>query len=516
VNSSKGNNYQAKIKSVAELKQILGSRPRDKNVVMCHGTFDIVHPGHIRHLTYASEEADILVASLTGDAHITKDNFRPFVPEELRAINLAAMEMVDYVIIDPNPTPLENLRLLQPDYFAKGYDYFSEGVHPKTQEEIEVLESYGGEIIYTPGDVVYSSSRLINLEPPSIAAEKLQLLMASDDLVMDDLRQTLDKFSQLKVHVIGDTIVDSYAYCSLIGGGTKTPTLSVKYEDQVDYTGGAAVVAKHIRQAGAQVRFTSVLGDDPFKDFVLKDLESCGIESDISIDSTRPTTQKLAFIADDYRLLKVDKLDNRAIGDKILAELENSLTASDANAFVFSDFRHGIFSPRTIEQLVACVPAGVLKVADSQVASRWGNILDFQGFDLITPNEREARFALGDQDSVVRPLALKLYEQAQCQYLILKLGGRGIITYRSSTPKDFRAFFTVDSFVDRIVDKVGTGDALLSYATLSLKATDSPVIASILGSMAAAVACESEGNCPVDPDDVLKKIDAVEKQINYG
>ena len=80
-------NYRRKIKTRAELKEIIGSRPRSKTVIMCHGTFDIVHPGHIRHLMYAKDKADILVASLTCDNHINKANFRPFIPEQLRAMN---------------------------------------------------------------------------------------------------------------------------------------------------------------------------------------------------------------------------------------------------------------------------------------------------------------------------------------------------------------------------------------------------------------------------------------------
>src|SRR5512145_1673207 len=140
---------------------------------MCHGTFDVVHPGHIRHLLYAKTKAPILVASLTADEHITKANLRPYVPEDLRAINLAALEMVDYVVIDRDPTPLRNLATIQPDYFAKGYEYTSGAINPKTAEEVKVLESYGGEAIFTPGDIVYSSSALIDLEPPKIATERL-------------------------------------------------------------------------------------------------------------------------------------------------------------------------------------------------------------------------------------------------------------------------------------------------------------------------------------------------------
>src|SRR3974390_2121932 len=109
-----------KVRSAAEIARLIGPPPRERRVIMCHGTFDIVHPGHIRHLIYAKSKADLLVVSLTADAHITKANFRPFVPQELRAMNLAALEMVDYVTVDPNPKPLKNLGIIQPDYFAKG------------------------------------------------------------------------------------------------------------------------------------------------------------------------------------------------------------------------------------------------------------------------------------------------------------------------------------------------------------------------------------------------------------
>ena len=114
-------------------------------------------------MIYAKNKADVLVASLTCDEFISKANYRPFIPEELRAINLAALEIVDYVVIDPNATPIENLGVIKPDYFAKGSDYVTDSkvVNPKTQEELSVLQSYGGEIIFSPGDVVFSSSKII-------------------------------------------------------------------------------------------------------------------------------------------------------------------------------------------------------------------------------------------------------------------------------------------------------------------------------------------------------------------
>lgn len=505
-----------KVKTPQEIAHLIERRPRQKKVIMCHGTFDIVHPGHVRHLLYAKTKADILVASLTADAHILKADYRPFVPQDLRAFNLAALECVNYVVIDPNPTPLDNIRTIQPDYFAKGYEYTKGGLHPRTAEEKAVVESYGGELLFTPGNIVYSSSHIIETDPPAIATEKLMMLLEAEKLDFNDLQRGLSALSGIKVHVIGDIIVDGYTHCTMIGGMTKTPTMSVRFEEQQDYVGGAGIVAKHLKAAGADITFSTILGDDKHGQFALEDLNTAGVRCAPIIDRTRPTTHKNAIVAGGYRLLKVDKVDNRSISERIVQTLAEQIRDTATDIVVFSDFRHGIFNRDTIQPLSAAMPKETLRIADSQVASRWGNILEFEGFDLITPNEREARFALGDQDLTIRPLARELYRRARCKTLILKLGERGIITYRSLEALDPRAFFSVDSFVDRVVDAVGAGDALLAYAGLAQAATANVVIASVLGTLSAGVECEKEGNIPVGPADVVHKLDNIERIARYS
>ena len=503
--------YSHKIKSPQELRELLGPPPRAAKVIMCHGVFDVVHPGHVRHLLFAKSKGDVLIASLTADRHIDKGKYRPHIPQELRAINLAAFEMVDYVVIDERATPLENLRIIQPDYFAKGYEYAASGeLHARTREELEVVQAYGGELLFTPGDVVYSSTNLINLAPPRLSLEKLLMLMRSQGVAFDHLRRTLDQLAGKRVHVIGDTIVDSHTYSTMIGGQTKTPTISVLFEKKVDFVGGAAAVVSHMTAAGADATLSTVLGDDLLKDFVLERLEASGSRCRAIIDPTRPTVNKNAVVAGGYQLLKIDTLDNSPISDHVLGELVQTLRDTPADAVVFSDFRHGIFNRRTIPQLIEAIPPGCYRVGDSQVASRWGNILEFRGFDLITPNEREARFALADQDLGVRPLAAALYDAAQCKLLILKLGDRGVLACRGAPHESLDSFFVVDSFVETLVDAVGAGDALLAYATLAMLVTRNEVVATILGSMAAACECECEGNIPVLPEAMHRKIDAVE------
>lgn len=509
--------YRHKIRTPAELRELLGPPPRDRKVIMCHGVFDVVHPGHIRHLLFAKSKADVLIASLTADRHIDKGKYRPHIPQELRAINLAAFEMVDYVVIDEQATPLENIRLIQPDYFAKGYEYTATGdLHPRTRDEQEVVQSYGGELLFTPGDIVYSSSNLINLAPPVVKLEKLLTLMDTERLDFDDLRRSLDQLGGKRIHVVGDTIVDSYTHCAMIGGQTKTPTMSVLFERKIDFVGGAAVVAEHMRAAGAEVVFSTVLGNDELKDFVLERLETAGVECRPVIDTTRPTTNKNAVVVSGYRLLKIDTLDNSSIADSVLQQMGQAVHETPVDAIVYSDFRHGVFNRRTIPKFIDAIPQRTYRVGDSQVASRWGNICEFRGFDLITPNEREARFALGDQDSGIRPLASALYDAAQCKLLILKLGDRGVLTCRGARHENLDSFFVVDSFVDSVIDPVGAGDALLAYATLAMLNDGNEVKATVLGSMAAACECERDGNVPVTPEDVHRKIDTIEKQVDEG
>lgn len=99
--------YRHKIKSAEELRDIIGPRPRKKRVIMCHGVFDVVHPGHVRHLLYARSKADLLIASITADHHITKGTHRPHVPQDLRAVNLAAFEKCK---LGNRPGPLNTSR----------------------------------------------------------------------------------------------------------------------------------------------------------------------------------------------------------------------------------------------------------------------------------------------------------------------------------------------------------------------------------------------------------------------
>ncbi len=218
--------------------------------------------------------------------------------------------------------------------------------------------------------------------------------------------------------------------------------------------------------------------------------------------------------------MKIDKVDNHPISQSISKKIVSSIKRHNCDLVIFSDFRHGIFNKNTISEFTKAVKSRVFKVADSQVATRWGNITDFKNFDLITPNEREARFSLADQDSSISNLSRELAEKTKFKNLILKLGERGIVSVnridsKRNKEKDKTKAFALPSFVSKIVDTNGTGDALLAYSSLSIVKTKSLLTSSIIGSLAAACECEKDGNVEITSEEIIKKINLIKNLFKY-
>ena len=504
--------YKKKIVLSKELIKKTGKFPRKKKLVLCHGVFDVVHPGHIHHLLYAKSKGDILAVSLTCDKYINKGIYRPHIPQNLRALNLAALDVVDYVIIDLNQKPLKNIDFIKPDLYAKGFEYSPKNINSSTSEEINAVKSYKGKMIFTPGDIVYSSSKILKNDQPDLKYEKLNLLMHRNNLSFKKIKNTLLQNKKIKVHIIGDTIVDTIVNTKLIGGQTKTPTLSVLEEKVTNFIGGAAIVASHMKSAGADVKFTTILGNDDLSKFVLKKLKKQQIQINAIIDKTRPTTNKKVIVSSGHRLIKVDKLDNQPISDDITNQIMKDIIKTKSDSIIFSDFRHGIFNNANIKKFTSKIKKNIFKVADSQVASRWGNICEFKKFDLICPNEKEVRFSLGDQDSSISSLSRELYNSNKYKYLLLKLGEKGVFCV-NKYKKEYDEAFSIDSFVTNLVDPVGSGDAMLAYATISMLKSNNLIISSIIGSLAAACACENDGNISVEVRSIVEKINYLEKKI---
>ena len=138
-------------------------RAEGKTIAHCHGAFDLIHPGHIRHLQAAKDMADVLIVTLTEDRFIRKGPGRPVFNQRLRAEMLAALKAVDYVATCPWPTAVETIERLRPDLYIKGQDYRDreKDTAGAIEKEQRAVERVGGKLVFTD-EIQFSSTKLLN------------------------------------------------------------------------------------------------------------------------------------------------------------------------------------------------------------------------------------------------------------------------------------------------------------------------------------------------------------------
>lgn len=497
-------NYKEKIIDFDEAGKFFKKIKLNKKIIHCHGVFDLVHPGHIRHLSFCKSKADILVVSITPDKFIKKGIYRPLVPEKIRANNLSVLELVDYVIIDKFKYPYNIIKKIKPDYFAKGNEYFN-NPNTHTEKEKQTLKKIGGKMLFTPGDVVFSSTKIINENEISLKYDKLKNLMDVNKYTFEKIIDVIRKFKNIRIHVVGDLIIDTQNECEAVAGLHKTPTLSLIKKSSRSYLGGAGIVAAHFASFSNKVTLTTVLNNDRLGKLAKKFLKKYNVNLNPIYETDRPTTEKNIFISKNHNLLKVNNVSNHPINNTSLDKIKKNLKKNNYDIVVVSDYRHGIFNNQSCKEIIKSINNKAFKVADSQVASRWGNILDFKKFDLITPTEQEARYSLFEQDLTIRALADKLIKVSKSKNLILKIGERGLIALGKNRPD----YITLDPFVDNLKDANGAGDALLAYSSAALFKEKSLIMASIIGILVASCKCEKKGNLPLKISEIVSKINKI-------
>ena len=218
-----------KIIPFSQLSKIKENNP-NATIVHCHGVFDLVHLGHVRHFQSAKKFGNILVVTITEDQYVNKGPNRPYNTAVDRAMMLASLEEVDYVAINTHPTAILPIQTLKPDYYVKGPDYRNKEADITggiTEEENAVKENKG-KLVFTD-DETDSSTSIINNFFLNYTSEQSQSIdevksVASTSEVIDIIEQ----LSSLRVLIAGEPIIDTYVFTQPLGLGSKSPIVSSK------------------------------------------------------------------------------------------------------------------------------------------------------------------------------------------------------------------------------------------------------------------------------------------------
>lgn len=490
---------KSKIVSLEKLKEISAAFKKEgKKIVHCHGVFDLLHPGHIKHFEAAKKFGDILIVTITEDKFVNKGPGRPIFNETLRAETLASLQIIDYVSINRYPLAITALEAIKPDFYVKGQEYkiAEDDITGGIIDEKNKVEQYRGKLVFTE-EIQFSSTNLINRNIDFVGEEVKEYLKQIRKIItFDKLKNDFDKISKMKVLVVGEIIIDEYTFVDPIGKASKSATITAKKFDSELYAGGVLAVANHIANFVKEVKLITTYGDNfgkNYLNFIKSKLNPNIIFTDI-YTKDRPTILKRRYVDKTFKhkLFEIIEIEDSPLSKDVQKNIikEIDVAKDKYDLIVISDFGHGLIDNNIVKHLVQ---NGLFISVNTQTnsANRGFNLLTkYPKCDYFSIDENETRLATHDKYSDVSILMKQLMDKTHAKIVSVTLGTKGSIAIEKKS--DYIAQAPVLS--GEVVDTIGAGDAYLSITSLMAKNGNTPDEITFVGNAVGAMAVKILGN----------------------
>ena len=498
-----------KIKSLDEIsKVVLSKRSKGSKIVHCHGVFDLLHIGHIKHFKEAKSFGDILVVSITPDHFVNKGPGRPAFTTQLRLEALAALECVDYVLANKWPSAEKAIEIIKADFYCKGPDYkdHSDDITGKIKDEQDAVKSIGGEIVYTD-DITFSSSSLLNKYGDIHSQEQASFIRrVSESTSFENISSVLDQLKNLKVLVIGETIIDQYVFCEALGKSGKEPVLALRELETQNYLGGSLAIARHLSDFCSQVSVLSFLGEDEeHRSFIENNIEE-NISLNFLTKSNSPTILKRRFVdsIDQKKILGVYSINDDLITndeENLFIESFDELSKKH-DLIIISDYGHGLLTPKVAQHISASDNFISLNAQINAANIGTHSIRKYKDIDCLIINANELCHEMRQRDGELEILALELKKLINSEYISVTMGKAGAFLINEK-----KSLLECPGFASKVVDKIGSGDALLALLSICIYSKIDENLSLLIASLAAAQSVETIGNSiPVNKIKLLKTI----------
>jgi cytidyltransferase-like protein len=454
-----------KIRDMDELARLAAElRRAGKRVVLCHGVFDLLHIGHIRHFEAARRHGDVLMITVTPDGAGEEGPARAAFRESLRLEALAALAVVDYVALAPGPAAAASIGLLRPDVFARGPDHADAQADPAADEELRAIEGVGGRFIRTH-DVRFSSSRLLREHLSPLSMETRAYLDAVKRRHnMHDVHQWFDGARGLRVAVVGEAIIDEYTYVEAMGRSSKEPLIAARKLSSELFAGGALAVANHLAGFSDTVDLVTVLGAADSREEFIRTHMNPRVGCTFLQWPGAPTIVKRRYI-DGYsftKLFEVYEMDPGELPDGIAGDLVQLLTQrlADYDLVVVVDFGHGMIGPQAIEAICGSSRFLALNVQTNAGNHGFHVLSRYPRADYVSTAENEVRLESRQRRGDLRPIMAEVAARLTAGRLVVTRGKYGCLCYA-----DGEGTFEVPALAEEVADRVGAGDAFLSISS---------------------------------------------------
>jgi len=498
-----------KIKTVESLVKIVTKlKNNGKQIVHCHGVFDILHLGHIRHLNLAKKEGDALIVTVTRDKYVKRGPGRPVFNEHLRAETLASLAVTDYVSVIDSDTATDFIKKVKPDVYVKGVDYKDrrKDLTGKIYEEEDAIESAGGRLVFTD-DITFSSTELINNHFDVYPPRTVKYLKAiAKRYSIDQIINSLQALKELRALVIGDAIIDEYHYCSPMGKSSKEHLVVNRFESEEMFAGGALATANNVGSICDKVDLLTVLGNTNSHQKFIQSRLSPNVDPIVFYREGAGTIVKRRFVSEDtnQKLFEICYMNDNNISkanEKAILERLNKII-KNYDLVVVSDFGHGLLTKKIIDLICSKAKYLALNVQTNSANIGFNLVTKYPRANCVCVDEMELRFAARDKFSDIRTLAKTVYQGFDCQHMIATRGPCGSLSYSAK-----EGFHETPAFSYQVIDAIGAGDAFFAYIA-PCYASGMPqdmisFIGNAVGSLAVQIICNRD---PVRMIDLTKFI----------
>lgn len=456
--------------------------------VLVYGHFRAVHLGHLRLFEYARSLGDSLIVAIntenktTADVEFSESMIKSF-PFTLEVVKFKELK--------------ELLKRVEPDMVVRGQEFKN-----SSDQENDYIRQLGIRLMFGSGSTHLSEADLTSNRSPEFSLrESFAKYAVMKGLNAESLKDTLRSFSELKVVVIGDLIVDEFVACQSLGMSQEDPLVVSTPIDTKRYLGGAGIVAAHCKALGAEVNLVSLTGDDDAASWAEKNLVDQGVNTELIRDRSRPTVVKQRFKNSNQTLFRLTHFRPEEAEVSLQENIYHSTLklVGDCDLLIFSDFSYGTLYPVLVSKILneARKRGGLFTAADSQSSSQVGSLSKFKGVDLITPTEHEARLELRNNVDGIAVLTQQLANNLNTKSVILKLGADGILLGGYKDGKEVMSTDRIPAANRSAIDVSGAGDSLLAMSSLAMAAGCKLYESAFLGSLSAGIQVSRRGNIPI-------------------
>ncbi len=490
--------FQPKIKNLNKLNKTIG---------LCHGVFDLLHLGHFRHFQEAKKKVDILIVSVTENSFVNKGPGRPVFNHLERAECLASLELVDYVVISNEASAIKVINYIKPNIYFKGPDYKNnkEDVTGKIFKEKKALKNNNGKIVYTSDRKFSSTILLKNYINFLSSKQKESIKKIKEKYNLKQISNLIENFKDTNPSVVGEIIIDKYQFTETLGKSGKEPVLVLKKKYFEKYLGGAGAICRHLSSFVNKTNLLSYLGQNNDELKFIKSKLGKKILFDFISKKESPTIIKERYVEEinNRKIFGAYSLNDNSVSSLEEKKLEKKLSKflKKSNLVIVSDYGHGLISKNFAKKIISKKKFVAVNVQINSSNIGYHSLQNYRNANCIIINENELRYEMRSKTEKIENLLKLLSKNLNLQFLIVTRGFSGAILYDAKAKK----FYYSDAFANKVVDKVGAGDAMLSILAICLYKKIDCNLSLLISSLCASQSVNSIGNKKAISKSVLLK-----------